>query len=103
MTNSKPADANLSAPATIYLHDYKKPDYQLDSVELTFDLHETRTRVYSRLAFRRAPGIKQPVALKLDASHLQLIMLKLNGEILAPHQYQLEDESLSILTPPGTV
>ncbi len=100
MTNSKPADANLSAPATIYLHDYKKPDYQLDSVELTFDLHETRTRVYSRLAFRRAPGIKQPVALKLDASHLQLIMLKLNGEILAPHQYQLEDESLSILTPP---
>ena len=100
MTNSKPADANLSAPATIYLHDYKKPDYQLDSVELTFDLHETRTRVYSRLAFRRAPGIKQPVALKLDASHLQLIILKLNGEILAPHQYQLEDESLSILTPP---
>ncbi len=100
MTNSKPADANPGAPATIYLRDYKKPDYQLDSVELTFDLHETRTRVYSRLAFRRAPGIKQPVALKLDASHLQLIMLKLNGEILAPHQYQLEDESLSILTPP---
>ena len=100
MTNSKPADANPGAPATIYLRDYKKPDYQLDSVELTFDLHETRTRVYSRLAFKRAPGIKKPVALKLDASHLQLIMLKLNGEILAPHQYQLEDESLSILTPP---
>ncbi len=100
MTNSKPADANPGAPATIYLRDYKKPDYQLDSVELTFDLHETRTRVYSRLAFKRAPGIKKPVALKLDASHLQLIMLKLNSEILAPHQYQLEDESLSILTPP---
>ncbi len=102
MTELEKTDAKLSQSASakmIYLSEYKKPDYQLDSVELRFELHETRTRVYSRLAFRRAPGAKTQAPLKLDGSHLELQVLKLNGETLAPDRYALDDDQLVIENP----
>ncbi len=85
-----------SSPETIYLSDYKKPDYQLDSVELRFELHETRTRVYSKLAFRRTPEADRHASLKLDGSQLELRALKLEGEALEQDRYVLDSDRLII-------
>ena len=41
-----------AAPQTIYLKDYTPFGYLIDSVELTFKLHPTKTRVLSKIAFR---------------------------------------------------
>jgi len=99
MTNTikeEPEITVASSPKTIYLSDYKKPDYQLDSVELRFELHETCTRVYSKLKFRRAPEAEAHAPLKLDGSQLELRVLKLDGETLGPERYLLKDEKLII-------
>ncbi len=102
MTELEKAGSELSqaaSPKTIYLSEYRKPVYLLDSVELRFDLHETRTRVYSRLAFRRAPDAETQAPLKLDGNRLELQALKLNGETLAPDRYVLDDDRLVIENP----
>jgi len=99
MTNTAKEESEItvaSSPKTIYLSDYKKPDYQLDSVELRFELYETHTRVYSKLAFRRAPEAEAHASLKLDGSQLELRALKLNGEILGMDRYVLDEERLII-------
>ncbi|NOZ38100.1 MAG: aminopeptidase N [Gammaproteobacteria bacterium] len=99
MTELEKTESELSQPAspkTIYLREYKKPDYRLDSVELRFELHETRTRVYSHLAFTRMPEAETSAPLKLDGSQLELLSLKLNGETLAADRYMLDDEQLLI-------
>ncbi len=85
---------------TIYLNDYKKPDYQLDSVELKFELHETRTRVYSKLVLTRAAGASKDAPLPLHACQLELTTIKLNGERLSPEHYELSEEQLIITQPP---
>ena len=36
-------------PTPIYLADYRPPDFLIDTVDLTFDLGETETRVRARL------------------------------------------------------
>ncbi|VAX06765.1 Membrane alanine aminopeptidase N [hydrothermal vent metagenome] len=85
---------------TIYLNDYKKPDYQLDSVELKFELHETRTQVYSKLVLTRAAGASKDAPLLLHACQLELTTLKLNGENLSAEHYELSKEQLIITQPP---
>ncbi|VAX12962.1 Membrane alanine aminopeptidase N [hydrothermal vent metagenome] len=102
MTELEKTEAELSSPTSpkiTYLSEYKKPDYRLDSVELHFDLHETRTRVYSRLLFKRAPEADTQAPLKLDGSHLELQSVKLNGKALAPDSYTLDDDGLVIGNP----
>jgi len=86
MTDINKTDA-VSSPKAIYLKDYKKPDYQLDSVDLHFELHETQTRVSSSLVFSRAHEANTNASLTLDGSHLELQELKLDGEILASDRY----------------
>ncbi len=39
-----------AAPKTIYLKDYRPFGFDVEKVELTFDLHPTATRVKSRIA-----------------------------------------------------
>ena len=86
--------AATSSPQTIYLSDYKKPDYLLDSVDLRFELHETQTRVDSRLQFRRRPELEEQAPLRLDGCQLELLALKLDGKTCEPGSYRLEDEQL---------
>ena len=37
----------------IFLKDYKAPAYLVDAVELNFELHPSRTKVYSKISFRK--------------------------------------------------
>src|SRR5690554_1534578 len=40
-------------PQTIYLTDYRQPDYWIDETHLTFELFEDHALVHSRLVVRR--------------------------------------------------
>ena len=39
-----------ATPSAIYLKDYRKPDYLIDTVDLEFDLQEGQTKVRSHYA-----------------------------------------------------
>ncbi len=58
--------------------DYTPPAYLIDTVDLTFDLDATKTRVLNRMSMRRNPAVAaQP--LKLDGDELNLARVLVNG------------------------
>ena len=81
---------------TIYLKDYAAPAYRVDSVDLRFELGEEHTRVTSRLAVRRQPGVSENQPLVLDGVGLELERLQLDGRLLSDDDYLLNDENLTL-------
>jgi len=86
------------AHKTIYLKDYRKPDYLIETVNLEFDLDETHTRVKSLLTVvcnhDKCEGIH---ALVLNGRDLALKTVKLDGQALREQDYKLDASSLTIL------
>ena len=80
-------------PNAILLSDYRAPDFLIDTVDLHFVLDEATTRVISRLALRRQTP---EVPLVLNGQDLELISVKLDGELLDPGSYQIDTESLTL-------
>ncbi|MCW8964664.1 MAG: aminopeptidase N [Gammaproteobacteria bacterium] len=92
MTDSSRAEAS---PSTTYLKDYQPPAWLVETVDLQFMLADSVTQVISTLKLRKNPGAPaQP--LKLDGESLKPTSVTLNGELLDNHQYQLEEDSLTI-------
>ncbi|SEA82006.1 aminopeptidase N [Desulfuromusa kysingii] len=92
-----------NTPETIYLKDYKTPAYLLDQVELDFHLYDSATRVSSVLHLSLNPdrgGVLEPLV--LDGEQLQLLEVKLDGNVLATDQYCQSDVSLAIPKVPET-
>lgn len=77
------------------LADYQPPRFLISETDLIVELHPTATRVVASLTFRR----NLAGAMVLDGQQLELISLRLNGQILTPDQYQLSSESLEIAKP----
>ena len=46
-----------ATPSAIYLKDYRKPDYLIESVDLEFELQRDQTIVRSRIQARRRDGV----------------------------------------------
>jgi aminopeptidase N len=88
-------DAN---PQTIFLKDYTCPDYLVHRVDLTFYLHEEKTKVYSRLTMSRNPDSEsREVSLTLMGEHLKLLSVSLNdGNHLTAAGFQQTSDSLVI-------
>ncbi len=85
-----------------YLKDYKKPDYKIRTVDLTFDLDEQNTTVKSVLhlvADYDVPKGGHPLV--LDGRELELKSIKIDGEAVDERAYSLDDESLTIYNPPA--
>ena len=84
----------------IYLKDYTVPEYLINHTDLFFDLSEDKTTVKSKLSIKRNPActISQP-ALVLTGEDLTLNSVTLNGTVLTPKQYMLDEETLSIAYP----
>lgn len=85
-----------------YLKDYKKPDYKIRTVDLTFDLGEQNTTVKSVLhlvADYDVPKGGHPLV--LDGRELELKSIKIDGEAVDERAYSLDDESLTIYNPPA--
>jgi aminopeptidase N len=86
---------------TIHRNDYKPPYYEVDSIELRFELGEETTIVRSRLAVRagydRSAG-ERPLVLNGQRLVLQEILL--DGKALSAHEYELSEDSLTLHTVP---
>jgi len=64
--------------AAVRREDYTAPAFWIDTVDLTFDLEPTKTRVLNKMRLRRNPDVAaQP--LRLDGEELNLARVLVNG------------------------
>ncbi len=84
-------------PQPIHLADYRAPDFFVDEVSLDFDLAPNTTRVKARLAVRRNGEHDRP--LRFNGERLRLISAAIDGRALAPADYEIDDEFLTIAAP----
>ncbi|XDA99473.1 aminopeptidase N [Sulfitobacter sp. LCG007] len=83
-----------AAPKTVYLKDYTPFGFEVESVELTFDLAPSATRV--RSAIRFAPKADGDGRFFLHGEQLKLISAHIDGEAVAP---EITDEGLTCPVP----
>ena len=89
-------------PRSIYLKDYRVPDFLIDTTELHFALFEEKAIVRSKLALRRNPeSDNQNAPLQLDGQDLLLRNVALDGRQLAANEYLLDPDSLTIANVPA--
>ena len=86
-------------PQPIHLADYQAPDFLVDEVGLAFDLSPGATRVKGKLAVRRNGHHERP--LRFNGERLKLTSIAIDGRPLAPAEYELDDEFLTIAAPPA--
>lgn len=83
-----------NTPTTIHRHDYREYPFNITTVALHFDLHETATRITSTLAINSKEN--RPADLVLDGEDIRLISVSINGKALGEHQYSLNEQTLVI-------
>lgn len=89
-------------PQAIYLKDYRVPPYLIDKTELRVELEDEVTQVIARLSMRRNPEATQDTReLVLDGSDMVLRSVAIDGRLLAESEYRLDDEHLTLLSPPA--
>jgi len=77
--------------------DYKLPDFNIETVNLTFDLNEGFTLVTASLAIKKVADTKN---VSLDGEELELISLKLNEKLLDEKSYALVANKLTLFNVP---
>ncbi len=84
-------------PRPIHLKDYEPSSHLIDEVSLDVRLAPQNTRVRAQLSVRPNPAHRTNDGhLTLDGEHLELVGLALNGQMLAPGDYDAGDETLTI-------
>ncbi len=69
-----------NGPAVVvHRGDYTAPAYWIDTVDLSFDLDPTKTRVLNKMTLRRNPDVAAQ-ALRLDGEELNLARVLVNGQ-----------------------
>ena len=92
-----------STPQTIHRKDYSAPDYQVDTIDIGFDLDPDETRVATRMTLMRAPG-SQLGEIHLHGNELKLAQLRMNGITLGKKDYALDSSGdLRIFNAPEKV
>ena len=89
-----------AAPKTVYAKDYKKPEYLIDSVDMTFDLGMEKTAVTAQMQVRRAPETPAHTPMRLDGEELALKIVAVNGTPLTERDYALSGEGMILRDPP---
>ncbi|MFV5384275.1 aminopeptidase N [Acinetobacter junii] len=93
------AQPPVQADQTIYLKDYQKPSFLVESINLDIQVYDDHAIVDSTLVMKRqATG-----ALVLLGRDLELKSIQLNGELLTADQYELDTEQLKITNAPDEV
>ncbi|TAL33779.1 MAG: aminopeptidase N, partial [Alphaproteobacteria bacterium] len=87
-------DRSENAPQAKYLKDYKAPDFKIDDVHLTFDIHAGKTTVTATTTFHRVN--KEARNLVLDGQQLVLKSVSMNGETLSTNRFTTDENSLTI-------
>lgn len=93
------ANPVVQAEQTVYLKDYEKPSFSVDSVHLDIQVYTDQTKVNSSLVMKR----QNAGDLVLLGRDLELISLTLNGTRLSAADYQLDSEQLIISNAPDDV
>ncbi|RLL34598.1 aminopeptidase N [Acinetobacter cumulans] len=86
----------VEADQTVYLKDYQKPSFLVDFIQLDIQVFDDKTHVYAKLDMQRQTAGD----LVLLGRDLQLQSIKVNGQVLAENEYQLDTEQLSIANAP---
>ncbi|MEZ5953089.1 MAG: aminopeptidase N [Hyphomonas sp.] len=86
------------APVAVHLSDYAPFPFQIDQVNLEFDLDPDATRVKATLAIRRSGAAD--AGLTLDGQGLKLMKIAIDGAPLDPSAYTVEEERLVIPSVP---
>ncbi|BBP43993.1 aminopeptidase N [Thiosulfativibrio zosterae] len=85
-----------SLPVTHYLKDYQPSNYQIDSIELTFDLDPLATRVTNVMQMTFSPNASDDRRLVLNGQKITLLECWINGNLLSAEDYDLDDEFLTL-------
>lgn len=86
-----------TSPKTVYLKDYKAPDYKAKTIDLTFRLYETHTEVISKTAYVKNHAGKNDLILNGEDQILKSVSV--NGQTLISDQYIVDDYFLTIPSP----
>jgi len=78
----------------IHLSEYRVPDFLIDSVDLTFTLDPTATRVYSRMKCHRQGDHKRPLVLNGDGQ--KLLSIEVDDQPLDESAYRTVDGGLEV-------
>jgi len=85
----------------IFLKDYKPPAFLVDTVHLEFELDPAKTRVVSRVDYKRNPVAEESSpGIVLNGEHLDLTAVALDGETLSDEAYEVSDDALHIFDVP---
>lgn len=83
---------------TIYLKDYRKPDFLIPEVSLHFELKQEQTVVTSIMRFQRDGASSAPLV--LDGEKMQLLSVALDGRPINEDGYRLSDSTLTLVDVP---
>jgi aminopeptidase N len=84
-------------PQTVYLKDYRPPEYLIDQVDLHITLGEAETRVRSQLHVRRNPAaVTRPDGVRLHGEELEPVYIRLDGVELTGDACSITAEGLHI-------
>ncbi|MDA0666272.1 MAG: aminopeptidase N [Planctomycetota bacterium] len=90
-----------ASPVEKFRKDYCPTDFEISAVTLDFKLGKDSTLVTSRLEIkRRESGGREPLV--LDGEDLELLSLKLDGEVLDASQYSYEGDQLRLAVVPDS-
>lgn len=84
---------------TVYLKNYQAPVFNVETVDLNFDLYDEHVIVHSTLKLNR----QEPGALQLLGEDLELISIQMNGRPLDTNSYTIQDDILFIESCPDQV
>ncbi len=83
-----------------YLANYRPPPYSVPDVALVFHLHESATRVHSKLTVKKNPHATTYDPFFLNGSNLELGSIALNGSEPKKDELIVGDHGIGILDPP---
>ncbi len=87
-------------PRPVRLHDYRPPDWLIETVDLEVSLDPSATKVRAKLKLK--PNVAgTPAPLVLDGEDLTLTALALDGKALAQEHYVATPDRLTIAQPPN--
>jgi aminopeptidase N len=81
----------------IYRKDYTPPEHHLDTIDLSFQLDPAETRVRAKMDIRRNPAaVRSGKGLSLHGDELRLREVRIDGAVLAEHEYEVDPQGLRI-------
>jgi len=86
----------MSQKTAKYRKDYQAPDFTIHSVDLTFELDPSQTRVTNTMVVERQGSHQRPLV--LDGEGLQLIQVSLDDKTLNGDDYSVNDQQLVVST-----